>query len=118
MKFLNPKLSSITLDHIHSNLDELKLDYINSRKKIYVPEYYELIKNKALVEYWKKMLNDGNNLVIYDFDGPRTEAGEVTCLELTEALLIEKINYSNQPFGHGYVVAACIAGFSPDKYIN
>lgn len=30
VKFMNPKLSSITLDHIHSNLDELKLDYINS----------------------------------------------------------------------------------------
>jgi hypothetical protein len=103
---------------LYALYDEEKLDYINSRKKIYVPEYYELIKNKALVEYWKKMLNEGNNLVIYDFDGPRTETGDVTCLELTETLLIEKINYLNQPFGHGYVVAACIAGFSPDKYIN
>ncbi len=49
------------------------MDYITSRKKVYVPEYYELIKNKEMTLYWNKLLNECNNLVIYDFDGIRTK---------------------------------------------
>jgi hypothetical protein len=94
-----------------------KMDYITSRKKIYIPEYYELIKNKEMIAYWKKMLNDGHNLVVYDFDGPRTKEGSVICMELTTELLIDKINDTQFPFGHGYIVAGCIAGINPNMYI-
>ena len=94
-----------------------KMGYITSRKKVYVPEYYELIKNRNMTSFWKKMLSDGHNLIIYDFDGPRTDDGGVTCLELTKELLIDKINSTNFPFGHGYVVAATIAGIIPQEYI-
>jgi hypothetical protein len=89
-----------------------KMDYVTSRKNVYVPEYYNLIKDKEHIEYWKKSLNEGNNLVIYDFDGPRTKDGNVLCLELTKELLTEKINDTQFPFGHGYVVAACIGGIN------
>ena len=94
-----------------------KMGYITSRKKVYVPEYYELIKNKERIEYWKEKLSDGHNLVVYDFDGPRTKEGNITCLELTKELLIEKINDTQFPFGHGYVVAACIANIHPNVYV-
>ena len=33
-----------------------KMDYITSRKKVYVPEYYDLIKNRDMVKYWKDIL--------------------------------------------------------------
>jgi hypothetical protein len=89
-----------------------KMDYVTSRKNIYVPEYYNLIKDKEHIEYWKKSLNEGNNLVIYDFDGPRTKDGNILCLELTKELLTEKINDTQFPFGHGYVVASCIGGIT------
>ena len=87
-----------------------KMDYITSRKKVYVPEYYELIKDKDIILYWRKKLNEGYNLIVYDFDGPRTKEGNTICLELTKELLIEKINDTLFPFGHGYIVGACIAG--------
>jgi len=95
-----------------------KLDYINSRKKIYIPEYYEIIKNKEMLLYWKEMLNKGHNLTIYDFDGPRTTNGDVCCMEVTKELLFEKINDPTFPFGHGYIVAGCIANILPNQYVN
>ena len=97
--------------------NDKKMDYITSRKEIYVPEYYELIKNKEMIEHWRNKLNEGKNLIIYDFDGPRNEDGEVMCLELTPELLIEKINNGRFPFGHGYIVASCISNIKPEVYI-
>lgn len=94
-----------------------EFDYVASRKKVYVPEYYALIKDLELVAGYRKMLNEGHNLVIYDFDGPRTEEGRVSTAEVTEELLIDKINNTRHPFGHGYIVAATIKNISPEMYI-
>lgn len=107
------------LEVLHAVFDgsDEKMDYITSRKKVYVPEYYNLIKNKETLLYWKKMLKEGKNLVVYDFDGPRTVDGEVMCTELTEELLVDKINDPQFPFGHGYIVAAAIAGITLSVYI-
>lgn len=102
---------------LYALFDGEKMDYVTSRKKVYVSEYYELVKNREMVAYWKDMLKKGNSLTIYDFDGPRNEDGTPTCLELTEELLIQKINNTTYPFGHGYVVSGTIAGITPDKYI-
>jgi hypothetical protein len=96
--------------------NDKKMDYITSRKEVYVKEYYELIKNKEMIAYWKKMLNEGYDLTVYDFDGPRKPNGDVSCCEITKTLLIEKINDTSFPFGHGYVVASCIANITPDMY--
>ena len=93
------------------------MDYITSRKKVYVPEYYNLIKNREMIKYWKNILKT-HDITVYDFDGPRTPNGDVNCLEITKELLIEKINDTSFPFGHGYIVAGCIAGINPTKYIN
>lgn len=93
------------------------MDYITSRKKVYVPEYYNLIKNNKVLLYWKKLFNEGKNLTVYDFDGPRGINNEPLCIELTKELLIEKINYEKTPFGHGYIVAATIASIIPDVYV-
>ena len=60
----------------------------------------------------------GENLIVYDFDGPRTKDGTVTCLEVTPELLKEKIEDTRFPFGHGYVVAASIAGISTNIYMS
>jgi len=97
---------------------EEKMDYIRSRKEVYVPEYYGLIKDREMINYWQEQLKAGKNLTIYDFDGPRGSEGKVSCIELTEDLLVDKINDPTFPFGHGYVVAATIAGIDPSVYIN
>ena len=94
-----------------------KMDYVTSRKKVYVPEYYEMIKDSERIAHWKKHLEEGNDLVVYDFDGPRLDDGSVTCMELTKELMIEKINKTQFPFGHGYIVAGCIAGILPEEYV-
>ena len=95
-----------------------KMDYITSRKKVYVPEYYNIIKDKELIGSWKVKLESGSNLVIYDFDGPRLQDGSVSCVELNEDLLKAKINDPNVPFGHGYIVGATIANINPTKYLD
>ena len=99
------------------HLPSEKMDYITSRKRVYVPEYFELMKDKEMACFWKDQVEAGENVVIYDFDGPRLEDGDVTCLEVTQKMLQEKIKDPRFPFGHGYVVAAWLASLSPDKYI-
>ena len=95
-----------------------KMDYVTSRKKVYVPQYYDLIKDKDIIEEYKQILMTGKNIIIYDFDGPRHINGNVLCLELTNDLLIDKINDTRHPFGHGYIVASCINTIHPSNYIN
>lgn len=98
-------------DHIDENLD-----YISSRKRVYIPEYYNLIKQREQTQYWIDKVNGGANVVVYDFDGPRTPNGSVDCHPVDLKLLLDKINDPTHPFGHGYVVAGAILGITPDKY--
>ena len=94
------------------------LDYISSRKLIYVPEYYELIKDAKTLNKLKENLKLGINYVIYDFDGPRLNDGKVNIMEVNISNLKEKINDPKFPFGHGYVVAAALLDISPKDYID
>jgi hypothetical protein len=82
-------------------------DYITSRKLIYVPEYYELVKQYVTVS---------DMICVYDFDGPRKDNGDVDCVEVTLDLLKEKINDPRFPFGHGYVVAALLLGIHYSEF--
>ena len=84
--------------------DKGDMDYVTSRKEVYCKEYYELIKDRERTLYWKKLLEEGQNITIYDFDGPRNEDKSVTCLELSEEMLKEKVKDLSVPFGHCYVV--------------
>ncbi len=93
-----------------------QMDYITSRKEVYVPEYYNMIKDREMSKYWKEKVLLGENVIIYDFDGPR-ENGNPVCKEVTKELLIEKINDGMYPFGHGYVVARYILGIYYEVYI-
>lgn len=93
------------------------LDYIESRKQIYVVEYYDLIKNNSQTHYWQQQLDTGHNLVVYDFDGLRKSDGTVMCSEMILDFLKEKILDTRYPFGHGYVVATTIANIHPSQYI-
>lgn len=113
-----PKAKNHKVLYAHFDNNPLIMDYITSRKKVYVSEYYELIKNREMTKYWKNIVNSGKSITIYDFDGPRTENGDVTCLEVTKELLINKINNEKFPFGHGYIVAGLLADIEPQHYIN
>jgi hypothetical protein len=100
------------VDHI-----EEKLDYISSRKRVYVPEYYNLIKDRDQLKVYKEFLKNGNDVVVYDFDGPRKPNRDVDCKEVTIELLKEKLNDLQFPYGHGYIVAGLLLDILPEKYI-
>ena len=94
-----------------------QMNYVTSRKKIYVPRYFELMKDREMALYLKAQVEAGKDIVIYDFDGPREEDGGVKCVEVTRELLCEKINDTQFPFGHGYIVAGWIKGITPEEYL-
>ena len=96
--------------------DRGDMDYVISRKDVYVKEYYDLIKDRDRVKYWKKMLDEGKSITIYDFDGPRNEDKSVTCLELSVDMLKEKIEDIKFPFGHSYVVGCALAGIDISEF--
>lgn len=96
---------------------EEKMDYVTSRKKVYIPRYFDLMKNREMSLYWKKQVEEGKDIVVYDFDGPRNMDGGVRCEEVTKELLIEKSNDTRFPFGHGYIVAAWLKGMCPEEYM-
>ena len=77
------------------------MDYVTSRKKVYVPRYLDMMKGTEMGMYWKSEVEKGKDVVIFDFDG----------------LLVEKINDVRFPFGHGYIVGSWIKGISIDKFI-
>ncbi len=93
--------------------DGIKRNYIESRKQVYVPEYYEMIKDRDSIHKWTKIVQEGQDVVVYDFDGPRGEQAEPLCLELTPELFGAKLNFLTHPFGHGFIVAGIISGIYP-----
>jgi len=95
-----------------------RMDYITSRKRVYVPLYHELMKDTEMANEWRERVQNGQDVVIYDFDGPRLPEGSVTCIEVTLASLKEKIEDGRFPFGHGYVVAAYLANIPIDQFIQ
>lgn len=105
---------------LYSHFDHLpneKMDYITSRKKVYVPEYFNMIKKREMSLLWRNKIISGKDIVIFDFDGPRLDDGSVTCLKVTPELLKEKINDPHFPFGHGYIVASLLLDINIESYI-
>lgn len=100
---------------LHASWDDgkTKLGYIESRKTAYVPMYERHLAHPdshARLEHWERELESGKDVAVYDFDGPRSDAGVPLCLEVTPQLLEDKLNDTRHPFGHGYVVAAALIG--------
>ena len=94
-----------------------KLDYIEARKLAYVPIYAKLIRTSKSFKEMMKMVDRGEKLQILDLDGPRD--GDLHGLKthlITVDLLKNKINDKSAPFGHGYIVAALLAGIEPEEY--
>ena len=93
--------------------NDIPYGYIDSRKDIYIPIYYELIKNLPVIQEMKKLLDNGVNIMIIDGDGPPKNIYPEG-LEITQEnwnLMVEDTTY---PFGHGYVVAGLLSGLLND----
>jgi hypothetical protein len=102
--------------------DGKKLDYIEARKKIYLPVYTKLVKKQPQFLELKERLEKGENLLILDVDGPHQESldyykEKYNCSNdfiETDSVLVTKENmniFLNDPkhsFGHGYCLGLAL----------
>jgi len=104
--------------------DGNKLNYIEARKKIYVPLYSKLVKSQKQFKDLVARLNKGENLLIIEVDGPHQESlnyykekydvGEKFIIK--DTILVNKknmdimLNDPTHPFGHGYCLGMSLLG--------
>lgn len=100
----------------HSRFPGRRLNYVESRKLVYAPDYHSKIVNGPGIRRLKGMLEAGYSIAIMDFDGPRNDDGSPTVEKVTVEMLKDKIADERFPFGHGYIVAATALGIDPAQY--
>lgn len=81
-----------------------------------MPEYLKLIKDTKAMKDMKKRLENGENFLIVDLDGPPLDLFP-TGAEVTEEFLREMLNEPKYLFGHGYLVACELAGLGDEMLI-
>lgn len=91
-----------------------KLNYVESRKSIYIPDYHHAFLEGS--QRVRELRDSGRDVVVFDLDGPKDADGEPLCLPATVEILREKIADTSAPFGHGYVVAAALAGIPLSEF--
>lgn len=97
------------------------LNYIDSRKQIYLPIYCESVKNHRLFTVLKEKLERGEKLMILEVDGPHQESMsyyrekyniddfiENDSIDATKESLRILLNDDKHPFGHGYCLAIAL----------
>lgn len=104
------------------NSDE-KLDYIAARKAIYMPVYCKLVKQQQKFKDLQKRLNDGENLLIIEVDGPHSESlnyykeqygvgddfiSEHNVIDYSLENMKILINDPKHNFGHGFCLALAL----------
>jgi hypothetical protein len=98
------------------------LDYVSSRKAIYVPLYERLVQDKKQFLELRRRLAQGENLLIIEVDGPHQESmtyyqehyhtaddfmTDDTMLATADNLKI-MLNDPKHPYGHGFCLAAAL----------
>ncbi len=97
------KIDNWTPEYSYYNNE--KLDYLKSRKEIYIPQYVKLIKNENAFIVLKEKVKNGENIMIMDLDGPSLDIYPEGAL-VTEEFIKCMLNNIDRPFGHGYIIAA------------
>lgn len=106
----------------NNTITYIELDYIESRKQIYLPEYVKCARKVGLYNKLKEMLESGMNLLIIEIDGPHQESleyykekyGVVDDFIVNDTILVTKenmeimLNDPKHPFGHGYCLAMAL----------
>jgi len=83
-----------------------KLNYVESRKKIYIPEYAKLIVNTPSYKKLKEMVEKGEKIGLADFDC-WNYYGKDLDLPVTMA---QAVNDPNHKVGHSYVIKMLLQG--------
>lgn len=99
-----------------------KLDYVQSRKKIYVPLYMKCVQHLPQFIELKRRLQHGENLLIIEVDGPHEESMpyyqaqydvEDDFVSKNTVLVTPRnmellLNDAKHPFGHGYCLGMAL----------
>ena len=80
------------------------IGYLDGRKKIYWPNYYNAVIKQPDFYKLKDMLNQGKNLLIVEVDGPK----DMKTILIDREVLKDKLYNLNDAFGHGYCLAASL----------
>ena len=103
---VNARNRNIPLYSVYMN-DQM--DYGTARKRMYCRWYEELAPKTTA---WQDLRNRhlmGQNLILLDYDGLDRLNPEEN-VDLTHEKLLELINDTSRPFGHGLVLAATLMG--------
>jgi hypothetical protein len=95
-----------------------RYSYTESRKQLYVPRYLDMIRGREALTQCKQAAADGQDQVFVDFDGPKADDGTPICEEVTVETLRKYINSTKFPFGHGWAIAAEVAGIDHQLYLQ
>ena len=104
--------------------DGEKLDYIQGRKKIYMPVYCNLVREAKQYKDLQQMLEHGEKLLIIEVDGPHQESLDYYKAKygvgsdfIQQSTIIANfgnlkimLNDDKHAFGHGYCLAAALLG--------
>ena len=101
-----------------ANFQSKQLGYVESRKKVYVPEYNKKLRTPESFRDLRRRVQQGEHVVVMDFSGPRTKEGGVACARVTADLLRDKVEDTTTPSGHVYVVAAGLAGIALSSFVD
>nr|QBK85908.1 MAG: uncharacterized protein LCMAC101_05030 [Marseillevirus LCMAC101] len=124
----HPVRYPVGYNHRHKCLFALKkrsgsrLDYIESRKAIYVPLYSKAVKKEPKFDKLVKMVQNGTRILIVEVDGPHQESSQYysekydcpdnfikhNCMKASEKNLNLMLNDGKHPFGHGYCLAQAL----------
>ena len=109
------------------SIDEnTKLDYIQARKAIYVPEFCKSLQNEPDFLQLKQRYQNGEKLLIIEVDGPHQESLDYYkkkygvdddffvngTVEVNVKNMKILLNDPKHPFGHGYCLAMELAGIT------
>lgn len=106
----------------NGKISKTKLNYIQARKRIYLPVYCRLARRCPLYEELVEMLNNGKKLLIVDVDGPHEESLEYymekynvsedfiekDCIDVTLENMKILLNDPMHSFGHGYCLGLAL----------
>ena len=111
------------LDEVDGKIvDDVPLDYVTARKKIYVRDYCRLVKLQPKFRELQRRLKNGEPLLIIEVDGPHQESLDYykktygvdndfiqqDTMLVTERNINIMLNDIKHPYGHGYCLAMAL----------
>ena len=106
----------------NGKINHTPINYIDSRKQIYLPVYINLVKSHPQFKFLLNKVRNGENILIIEVDGPHQESlehykktyGAEDDFILNDTMLCTRehinimLNDEKHPFGHGYCLGLAL----------